>query len=217
MTAPTAPIRLTVWSDFLCPWCYVGAFRLADLADLYGDRISVQWRSHVLRPEAKRRNLERFRDYTRLWSAGGGPGAHEARCDFRVWENSEPPTHSIPAAVAAKVAAEIDEQVASEFRMALFRAYFTEHRTISDLDVLADIARECGLDRDQFSEQMRTRGAAVTAIVLAEHVAGIELGAHAAPTVVVNDVLPIPGAQELDTYRRIIDKILLREDDRLRR
>ncbi|HEY1739672.1 MAG TPA: DsbA family protein [Acidimicrobiia bacterium] len=206
------PIRLAVWSDFLCPWCYVGAFRMADLEAQYGERIEVQWKSHVLRPTAKARDVDRFREYTKLWSAPAGPAAYEARCEFRTWDDEPPPTHSIPAAAAAKVVRGLAPQLAAPFRMALFRAYFTEHRTISDVNVLAEIAAECGVKSDAFRDAMRVRGAAVAAQAFAEHTEGLELGAHAAPTVVLNDALPIPGAQDLDTYTRIIDRMLARAE-----
>ncbi|HEY3833262.1 MAG TPA: DsbA family protein [Acidimicrobiia bacterium] len=204
------PIRLAVWSDFLCPWCYVGAFRMADIERQYGDRVDVQWKSHVLRPAAKARDIERFREYTTLWTAPAGPAAYEARCEFRTWGGEPPPTHSIPAAAAAKVVYELAPEQAAPFRMALFRAYFTEHRTISDVHVLAEIAAECDVDAAAFRDAMRERGAAVAEQVFAEHNEGLELGAHAAPTVVLNDALPIPGAQDLDTYTRILDRMLAR-------
>jgi predicted DsbA family dithiol-disulfide isomerase len=183
---------------------------MADLDARYGDRIAIEWRSHVLRPAAKVRNVERFREYTKFWSAPAGPGAYEPRCEFRTWDDETPPTHSVPAAVAAKVVNELDPHKASAFRMALFRAYFNEHRTISDVDVLATIASECNVEPTRFRAAMRERGAALSEQVFAEHVAGIELGAHAAPTVVINDVLPIPGAQDLETYTRMLDRMLAR-------
>ena len=212
VTGVAPRIRLTVWSDFLCPWCYVGAFRMADLEARYGDGIDVQWRSHVLRPTPKERPLDRFREYTTLWSAPAGPGAYEPRCEFRTWGDERPPTHSIPAAVAAKVFTELahEPDQPERFRFALFRAYFTEHRTISEVDVLAAIAAECGIDAETFRGAMQPRGAELYERVVAEHNEGLELGAHAAPTVLINDTLPIPGAQDLDTYVRILDRMLAR-------
>src|SRR3954462_12051635 len=153
------PIRLTVWSDFLCPWCYVAAFRMMDLEARYDDRIEVQWRSHVLQPDPRPKPLDRFRNYTQRWSAPAGPGAYEPRCEFRTWGEETPPTHSVPAAVAAKVGAELDAARVTDLRFALFRAYFTEHRAISELDVLTSIASECGFDPEAFRQAMHTRGA----------------------------------------------------------
>ena len=170
----------------------------------------MRWRSHVLQPTPRNRRLDRFREYTTRWNAPAGPGAYEPRCEFRTWNDEAPPTHSIPAAVAAKVVADLDPAIASDFRMALFRAYFTEHRAISELDVLASIASVLGLDPAIFREAMRERGPELIARVLAEHEEGFELGAHAAPTVLLNDTLPIPGAQDLDTYTRMIDRMLAR-------
>ncbi len=166
----------------------------------------------MLQPAPRQRSTERFREYTKLWTAPAGPGAYEPRCEFRTWESEPPPTHSIPAAVAAKVVAELDPDQAEGFRFALFRAYFTEHRSISELDVLVAIASERGLDAIAVRDAMHERGAELAALVLAEHEEGFEIGAHAAPTVVLNGTLPIPGAQDLDTYTKMIDRMLTRAE-----
>src|SRR5262249_20962277 len=41
------PVRLIVWSDYLCPWCYVAATRLHRLGEEFGDQIHLEWRSYL--------------------------------------------------------------------------------------------------------------------------------------------------------------------------
>ena len=183
---------------------------MADLEARYGERVDVQWRSHVLRPTPKARTLDRFREYTTLWIGTGR--SRRVRTALRVphvgRRSAADATASRPRS-PPRSCAELDPSpIAATSASALFRAYFTEHRTISEVDVLAAIAAECGVDAATFRDAMQARGAELTDRVLAEHDEGFELGAHAAPTVVINDTLPIPGAQDLDTYTRILDRML---------
>ena len=70
----TAPVRFTVWSDHLCPWCYVAELRLDRLAAEVGDQLVIEWRTFLLQPDPRPKPLEKFRAYTRSWFAPDGPG-----------------------------------------------------------------------------------------------------------------------------------------------
>jgi predicted DsbA family dithiol-disulfide isomerase len=187
--------------------------RLAKLESDYDGKIELEWRTFLLQPEPRPKPIDRFIEYTRRWVGLGGPGDTAPECGFRPWEATDdpPPTHSVPPAIAGKVARAYGRAAFERFHLAAMRAYFAEHRTISDPDVLADIAGEVRLPRDEFRERLRTDGGALGAAVLAEHHLGREQDVHAVPSVVVNGY-PIPGAQDLDVYRRMIDRLLARLD-----
>ena len=200
-------VRLDVWSDFLCPWCFVGARRIEAVEAEYGDAVDVRWHSFLLQPEPTPKPLDRFRRYTERWVAPGGPGAADPDAGFTVWGDTPPPSHSLPPAIAGKAAATFGAAAFDTFHRALMAAYFCENRDISARDTVLDVAATCGFDRDEFAEVLRTRGGELRTLVLADHEAALERGVHAVPTVLINDVLPLPGAQDLDTYRRMIDRI----------
>ena len=73
------PVTLIAWSDYLCPWCFNASVRLHQLEDEFEGQVCLEWRSYLLRPRASaRRDLERFRAYTRSWerpAAMHGPRA----------------------------------------------------------------------------------------------------------------------------------------------
>src|SRR5262249_3695061 len=84
-----APVRLIVNSDYLCPWCYLAAVRLHRVAEEFGDRVVIEWRSYLLRPYPDAtRTLEKFRAYTRSWER---PAAEPDAPVFRVWESDAGP------------------------------------------------------------------------------------------------------------------------------
>lgn len=88
---------------------------------------------------------------------------------------------------------------------ALFRACFVEARNIGDVDVLCDVARESGLDADEFRvECMVGRYAALvdqtTAIAR-------EKGVSSTPTTIVDDRFAVVGAQDLAVYVDVLTRL----------
>jgi len=99
-------------------------------------------------------------------------------------------------------------EAAYAFHHRLLGAYFTENRTISDWSVLGDVASEVGVGRDSFLSIAREQEPSLAALVIEEHNSAIESGVTAVPTVVIDDVLPVQGAQDADTYEVWINRLL---------
>ena len=72
------PVRLTVYSDYLCPWCYNAAHRLERLEEEMEGHLELAWRAYLLRPRPEPgRDLHEFVRYTQSWlrpAAEPGPG-----------------------------------------------------------------------------------------------------------------------------------------------
>src|SRR5258705_2738648 len=143
-------VRLIVYSDFLCPWCWNAATRLASVQQSIGPAVAIDWKSYLLRPRPEpARDLEKFRAYTQGWLR---VAADEPRAPFVPWaSDAGPPSHSVPAHVIAKTAGALGADAGARMRDRLFRAYFTESRDISDRATLAALWREAGLDADAFA------------------------------------------------------------------
>jgi predicted DsbA family dithiol-disulfide isomerase len=201
-----SPLRFTVWSDFLCPWCYVAAVRLDALHHEVGDVISIEWRSFLLRPRPDARSLEAFTRYTEHWAR---PAAAEPLAAFRTWSGeSAPPSHSMPSAVAGKaVLHEFGSEGFDHFHLALMRAYFSDNRTISDRDVILDVATAVGLDADVLSARLDTDGDAFEAEVVADHKDALARGIAAVPTVVIDDEYVLQGALSLEQYEKVVARL----------
>jgi predicted DsbA family dithiol-disulfide isomerase len=206
----TSPVRLDVWSDVLCPWCYVADVRIDALAAALGDTAVVQWHTYLLQPEPRVKALDSFRRYTQRWFAPGGPAELEPAAEFRPWGEERPPTHSMPAAVAVHAVARLDAAAAPRLHRALMHAYFAEHRDVSDRDVIFDVCAASGVDRAALEAMLRAHGAELREAALTEHDAALEHGITAVPSVLVNDALVIPGAHDVATYRRIVERVLAR-------
>jgi predicted DsbA family dithiol-disulfide isomerase len=202
-----APVRLTVWSDYLCPWCYVAATRLHRLRDELAGSVALEWRSYLLRPYPNAaRTLEEFRAYTRTWAR---PAAEPDAPAFRQWESDAgPPSHSMPPHLVAKAAATFGADAFERMHERLLRAYFGENRDVTDAGTLVALWEETGLPGGEFA---RAGDQALAEVVVREHNEAVSLGLTGVPAVQMagNDV-PLPGALPYDSYRRWVERALER-------
>lgn len=202
-------LRFVVYSDYLCPWCYNVDVRLRALADRYREDVVYEFRSYLLRPHVQEsRNLEKFRRYTESWLR---PAADEDAGTFRVWQSDEgPPTHSIPAHLAAKAAAAVSPEAFDAMHERLLRAYFGESQDISRPWVLEALWRELGLPLEGFE---RATSDEFLPLVLKEHNEALEVGATGVPAVrLEGNPAIIVGAHPKALYERWIEKSLARLD-----
>ena len=200
----TPPVQLIVYSDYLCPWCYLAEHRLAALKAELGDALALEWRSYLLRPRPEPgRDLERFMRYTQSWlRPAGEPDAPV----FRVWESTEgPPSHSVPAHLAAKAAAALGPAAFAALHVRLLRAYFEQSRDISQLETLRAIWLEAGLVEADFAACFDPQ---LVQRTLEEHNEAVALGITGVPAVrVAGTDAFVTGAQPLATYRRWVERL----------
>ena len=147
-------VELIVYSDYLCPWCYLAEHRLGLLQRELGDALGLEWRSFLLRPRPEPgRELEKFMRYTQSWLR---PAAEPDAPVFRVWESSEgPPSHSVPAHLAAKAAAALGPDAFAALHARLLRAYFEQSRDVSATETLHALWGEAGLPEASFACLLR--------------------------------------------------------------
>ena len=168
----------------------------------------MQWRAFLLRPETREPDHEKFVKYTESWQR---PAQAEPKAQFRQWAtNQAQPSGSIPAQVAAKAVDEFAPQFSERFHRRLLEAYFSENRDISDTGVLTDLAGEVGLDRTGFSTHWTTRQSKLSLAVIDEHNTAIDRGITAVPTIVLDNVVPVQGAQDFFAYEHWITRLLAR-------
>ncbi len=180
--------------------------RLDELADRMGDTITIEWKAFLLRPERAERSLEKFVTYTESWAR---PASFESSIEFNVWASQDPPpASSVEPHVAAKLIQAQQPDHWHAFHLGLMKAYFTDNRDISNPEVQIAIANTIGADGDALASALVEQGAEMATQVRAEHTEAMEMGVGAAPTVILNQVLPIPGAQDVEAYETWINRIL---------
>jgi predicted DsbA family dithiol-disulfide isomerase len=183
--------------------------RLDQLQKSRGDVIEITWRSFLLRTEPKTTDRQKFAAYTESWLR---PAAMEPAADFHIWDDSsdDPPTSSLPAQIAAKAVDRCSPARATDFHWALLKAYFTDNRDISNWTVLRAIAADSGIDQVPFDELIEVGRQDLAGEVIDDHNAAVERQIHAVPSVLVDDKLVVPGAQDVEVYERIVDRLIER-------
>lgn len=162
------------------------------------------WKSFLLRPYPEARDPAEFREYTKKWMR---PAADDDAGTFRIWETTAgPPSHSVPAHLVAKAAAELGPEAFDAIHERLLHGYFAENRDISDPGTLHAIWAEAGLPGSDFARVSERR---LLDAVIADHREAVELGLNGVPAARMdgNDAATV-GAQPLAVYRRWIEKSL---------
>jgi predicted DsbA family dithiol-disulfide isomerase len=149
------PFRIVAYSDYVCPWCYIGFRRIEQLRREF--EIEVEWRPFELHPETPRSGA-------RLDGRMGGSArarAYENNIIGIARESSI--AMKMPAVISnshrALEAAEFAREHAGAdgfdaYHAGLFSAYFEAGLDIGDTEVLCDVARACGVDDQRLRQAL---------------------------------------------------------------
>ena len=205
---------VAIWSDLVCPWCYVGKRRfehaLASVA--IRDDIQVVHRSFQLNPSAPKGTTMSRREM--LKSKYGWSDAQAEAMDRRMEQTAaaEGLKYQLGAGGVTGNTADahqlthlahhrgIQDAVVERF----FRAYFTEQRSLFDHDSLVELATEAGLDADEVRGVLRD-GAYVDAVAADDREAKA-LGASGVPFFVIDKRHGISGAQPSDVFVQVLTR-----------
>jgi predicted DsbA family dithiol-disulfide isomerase len=195
--------HLLVVSDYVCPWCYIGAARVDQMQAEFD--IDVTWWPYELHPDTPKEGRQLS---TIVRREGRGPGFAEYLRENlqdagRTMVERTLVSNSHIALEAAEFARDSDQF--DPMHRALLRAYFEEGKDIGDLDVVVDIGGSAGLNRAALRDALE-QGRYRQVIDEARQIAR-EQGITSTPTFVLDERLTIPGAQEYlvfqDALRRL--------------
>ncbi len=199
-------MHIDIYSDIVCPWCYVGKRRLEGaLAQLNGGaQARITWRPFQLNPtmpldgmdratylKAKFGSLENFGQMEEQLLAAGA----DERIPF-AFEKIQRTPNTFAAHRLVWYAAQQGKQDAMV--EALFRGYFLEGKNIGDVKTLTHVAVEAGLDRTETEEFLESEKGVVE--VKGEEAVGWQLGIRGVPYFVFNGTVSISGAQPPDMF-----------------
>jgi predicted DsbA family dithiol-disulfide isomerase len=205
-------MKIDIFSDVACPWCYIGKRRLEQALDGFAhrDQVEIEWKSFELAPQLPSvTNLTPAQYMTK--SKGVAPARLEAMT-----------AHMTQLAVAEGLDMRMDKAKLfntrkahqllhyaktvgkqSELKEKLFRASFTEGSQLGDPDVLIELAGEIGIDRAAAKEVLDS-GRYLQAVLDDEKQAQA-LGAHGIPFFIVNGKAALSGAQSSETFSRMLE------------
>ena len=183
------PLRVDVWSDYVCPFCYIAALRLERLAQQRP--LSIVWHAFQLRPAgappmdaAKRRMIE---EHTPQLAA-------QMQTEFGLAIHRGPLDGDTRAAHRLfAVAARTDK--GAQMHDALFRAYWLDGANISDANVLVALAVKIGVDA---TDAIAGSDGASEQSVAADIAQAAQFGFRGVPALVFGGRYYVNGAQPLE-------------------
>jgi predicted DsbA family dithiol-disulfide isomerase len=208
-------LRVDVWSDIACPWCYVGKRRLeAALARLPGrENVEVVWRAFELDPSAPRLRDPALSYAARLASKYGTSVARAEDMIRRMTETAAADGldfrfdrirsgNTFDAHRVLHLALERGVQDAVKERF--LRGYMTEGEPIGEPEALVRLASQAGLDPDEVSGVLASDGYARE--VRADEEAARAIGIDGVPFFAVADRYGVSGAQPADVLLRVLER-----------
>lgn len=200
-------VHLDIWSDYVCPFCYLMLPALARLRQDFGAALELRWRAYELRPDPVP-TLDPAGDYLRdVWSQSVYPLAAERGMVLRLPALQPRSRLAHEAAHFAHLHGRFEAM-----NEAVFQAFFERSEDIAKAAVLVDIGSSIGLDRESLARVLHHRTQRDSVLADEEHAA--ELGLTAVPAMVIHRIgdpaamaLKLAGVQSYDHLRHLITRI----------
>lgn len=210
-------MKITYWSDYACPYCYIGEARLkkaiADIPELKD--VEIEMKAFQLDPSAGEHaagdTQTRFaHKYGVSMQKAGETIEHISQMgiaeglDFKYATTLF--TNTMDAHRLTKLAqSKNDPELAEKIIEALFKAYFTDNKELADKELLQKIGEDAGLDAEEVKEVLSSDK--YKDEVLLDEREAARYGIHAVPFFVVGQY-GISGAQSVDGMKATIMKVM---------
>ncbi|MFD0587092.1 DsbA family oxidoreductase [Paenibacillus sp. GCM10027627] len=206
-------MKVEIWSDFVCPFCYIGKRKFEDALSQFANRehVVTEFRSFELNPNADSEAKISTHDMlskkygmspeqAKATSAGVAEQAAAVGLEFVFDGMLE--QNTFHAHRLTQFAAQEGKGAAMAER--LFRAYFTDTDNISDYNRLAELAEEAGLQKEAALEVLQTGRFAD--VVRGQEDEGSKLGIRGVPFLVIDRKYAISGAQSPAVFLDTLNK-----------
>jgi predicted DsbA family dithiol-disulfide isomerase len=208
------PLRIDIVSDVVCPWCIIGYKQLQRaLTQLEGVfELQLSWQPFELNPDMPPEGQD-LREHIAQKYGASQEQSKSLRARMTELGNSlgfkfdyfdgMRMYNTFQAHQLLHWAEEQGSQ--TKLKLALFEAFFSLRENVSDPELLVVIAARAGLDSEQAREVLESERYAQP--VRTEQARWLEKEVHAVPAFFFNDGFPVSGAQEADTFVRVLNRI----------
>ena len=212
--ANDATLAVTIYSDVICPWCYVGKRRFETALATPGmpGPLAISWRPFELNPDmpdggmertayrARKFGPEKSRQLDRQMAETG----REAGITFAFDKMKQTPNTRLAHRLiwhAERESAQAQNAIVDQ----LFKGYFEDGLDIGRSDVLLDVAKAAGLDVARARRALEDEGSLEAVLDLED--AGLRLGIQGVPFFILVNKYAISGAQPPELWRDALPKI----------
>ncbi|WBQ07195.1 DsbA family oxidoreductase [Kribbella sp. CA-293567] len=210
-------MRIDIWSDVVCPWCYIGKRRLEQALTESGEKAEIVWHSFQLDPSSTNddpRSLDerlgekygRGPDWAKEANAHVTATAAEVGLEFHLEDaksaNTVDAHRVLHLALELAEAGDVPADAQSRLKERLLKAYFTEGLPVGDHATLTRLAVETGLPADQVSDVLA--GTTYADDVAADQAQALAYGANGVPFFVIDQKYGVSGAQPVEVFQEAI-------------
>jgi predicted DsbA family dithiol-disulfide isomerase len=206
-------MQIEVWSDVICPWCYIGKRHLEmALAKFpHWESVQVIWRSFELDPDSPRQppgSLEEMlaekygvsRQEAAAMNARVTEAAKEVGLEYRLADAHPGNTFDAHRLLHFAASKQLDDGASER----LMHAYFSESLAVGDHAALARLAPEFGITENEAMAVLKSN--AYSEEVRADEKRAANLGITTVPSFVIDENIGISGAQPVDVFARAIQQ-----------
>lgn len=213
-------MKITIWSDFVCPFCFIGQAHLDKALETFEhkDEVDIEYKSYLLMPDME---YQPGVSYYEFFANKFGTPVEKAKEQLKQQADTAKGSGVVMNHDIAKPANTFDghrvfqyaeeQGKGTEFFKRFYAAHFTEGEIISDTDSIVRMSEEVGLD-----------GSAVRDIVengkntdkVEQDIAQAQkLGVQGVPFFLVNDKYSISGAQPVELFQQALNQIWEEEQE----
>ena len=212
------PLQVDIVSDVVCPWCIIGYKQLMKaLAGFSGQfEVTIRWHPFELNPGISDEGQDLHEHLTQKYGSSVSQSqAARARLSelgdslgftFDYYEGMRM-VNTFRAHQLLHWAGEQERQ--TELKLALFEAFFSRREDVNDVELLAEVAGRVGLD-GVLAKEVLSEGRYLQAVREEQHY-WREEEVHAVPTFFFQQQYMVPGAQEAETFTRLLHKVYSRK------
>jgi predicted DsbA family dithiol-disulfide isomerase len=206
-------MKIEIWSDVMCPFCYIGKRRFEDALQQFAhkDEVEVEWKSFQLNPDMKTDPSQNINQYLADVKGWNLDYAHKMNNQVTEMAAQVGLTYDFDKAVVANsFNAHRLSHLAKKHGLgdaaeeALFKAYFTDGKNIDDQDTLIGLGISIGLEAEEVKQTLESNDFADAVkydIAEAQH-----LGIQGVPFFVMNNKYGVSGAQTVPVFSETLEK-----------
>lgn len=195
-------IKIKIFSDYIWPFCYVGKGIVDKLETEYD--LEIEWLALEIHPETPNQGVSLSEKFSKsnlenmlynLNSSGSLYGIRFGKLELMA--NSH---NALEAAEFARANGKI-----KEYHSSLMDAYFRDLKDIGDLQVLCDLAKPLGLNKEELINAIKNR--TYETVLNNSSNNAHRMNINSTPTFIIDGKHTIVGAQPIDAFRKILDKL----------
>ena len=208
-------VSIKIWSDLMCPFCYIGKTHLNTALEQMGikDQVEIEWKSYQLDPSVPAESVL-MKDSDYFTAKKGFPADQVAQMHANVAEMGKAAgvemnfdktylVNSLKAHCVLKLAK--DRGLANEAQELLFYAYFTEGKDLGKVEELAEVVSELGITAAEIEAGLQDQQ--IMQEIEADIHEAQQIGVRGVPFFVFENKYAVSGAQPVAHFKEVLEHV----------